>query len=102
MPFDGNPNAYETEERTRILRDWVHELRHGGHVQICRNYHNSDKSAHCAIGVLILMYPERNMSCWIRDNIALHKIVWRNDGDNGLRRHTFSEIADYIESEWLS
>ena len=100
MPLDGNVIKYETDERTRILRDWVHELRHGGHRQICDVLHNAE--GHCALGVLddhvaggheLLLRSHPNDTIW--------RVADINDGNNGHRRHTFSEIADYIESEWL-
>ena len=107
MPFDGNPNVYEIDERTRILRDWVHELRYGGHVQICYMHRDNDRG-YCAVGVLEHYVTGGNefAAKWLDAKSVGNNRYWTitdmNDGVDTGSGANFSEIADYIESEWLS
>lgn len=105
MPFDGNPQHF-APARTRedILRDWCHELRHGGHVQICGQTSDGHGGV-CALGVGIDHVPGF-VAMWVQQRatrliLLSGEVAARNDGRSGHRRHTFPEIADYIEREWL-
>lgn len=98
------------------VRDrWVEALRSGRYRQTTR--HLKDETGHCCLGVLceVIEYPWEDMKrvggdaydfnsdqtdpCPITSLalVDLFALAGMNDGANGQNRHSFAEIADYIE-----
>lgn len=96
-----------TKTKEELVRlSWITELRRQGDRQ-CYQAYRDDKMRVCALGLLrevALPADEIDFMDDILDIGALAgldepqsvEITYRNDGDEGFRKHTFAEIADVI------
>lgn len=112
-------------KKTEIKAKWLHELRHGGHEQVCFTFKGlkpDGKAGYCCLGVLeekvfgneleaVELDTEAEgfqsyggpkavydyiKNVVIGDEYLTNDYITKND-DNGW---TFPEIADYIERTW--
>jgi hypothetical protein len=102
-----------TNKMDPILKaNWCKALRSGEYVQGQGTLRN-DAGQYCCLGVLCVVAgleldPSGNSPVGSKDSYqpieplvgdaSLNALYHRNDGICGQRPHTFSEIADYIES----
>lgn len=86
---------------------WVQALRSGEYKQCRGQYRTLDTDfqpvSYCCLGVLNSL--EGSFDCGPSDflhNDSLNNfkaLVHMNDGTNGVKQHSFDEIADYIEEK---
>ena len=84
--------------RAEWLPKWVEALRSGKYRQAC-GVLRAESGAFCCLGVLreIRGSWEGLSNNEILTHDELLDLVDRNDGSGGYPRHSFPEIADYIE-----
>jgi hypothetical protein len=107
-----------------LKTQWVAALRSGKYKQATGTLHNQATDEYCCLGVLICIQGKtveealdinpdtkdyvRNgvlNSSWVPDNLSggmtetdRRECAYRNDGTAGHNKHTFEQIADYIET----
>jgi hypothetical protein len=94
-----------------IKRKWIEALRSGEYKQIGGTLWKGGH--HCCLGVLVSIqgckyisgnYPEEKFCAGLSD-LAIHVLAAANDGvrcpetRQTMRKHSFKEIADYLERE---
>lgn len=122
-----------TESQTKVLTDWVFNLRSGMFqpIQPCNQFFTTfNERCGCAIGVLgkMLNFTSRELGASITPKGSflrfllddedvqradlLYKLTGLSaeelkcisnmfEGDDGIARHSFNQIADYIENTYL-
>lgn len=96
-----------TLPKTDLVRSaWITELRRQGDRQ-CTGDYRKGKNV-CALGLLreVMGFGSNWESEWVERATGLEhwmacEVVAMNDGQDGYPKHTFSEIADVVES-WFS